>query len=143
MEKQDEQKKSVVRQFVEEYKNRQNPDIVDKLVAEDCKVHIPLPGLPQGREGMRINGQRICAAFPDVHVDREFFVVDGDIVVERANAVATHKGELIGIQPTGRKVTWTELHAYRVQNGQITEVWSEADFMGIMVQLDVVKLPGS
>ena len=137
------EKKAVVERFVEEYKNRHNQDIVDKLVSDDCKVHIPLPGLPQGREGMRLNGRLMCSAFPDVRVDREFFIVDGDIVVERANASATHKGELMGLSPTDKKVSWTELHAYRVENGQITEVWSEADFMGVMVQLGVVKMPGS
>ncbi len=137
------QKKAVVERFVEEYKNRQNPNIVDELVAKDCEVHIPLPGLPPGREGMRINGQMMCGAFPDVRVEREFFLVDGDIVVERAKAAATHKGELMGMLPTGKKVTWTELHAYRVKEGQITEVWSEADFMGVMVQLGAVQMPGS
>ncbi len=137
------QLKAVVERFVDEYKNRHNPNIVDKLVAKDCKVHIPLPGLPPGREGMRLNGQMMCGAFPDVHVDREFFVVDGDIVVERAKAAATHKGDLMGMSPSGRRVTWTELHAYRVEAGQITEVWSEADFMGVMVQLGAVNMPGS
>jgi predicted ester cyclase/uncharacterized protein YndB with AHSA1/START domain len=137
------EKKAVVERFVEEYKNRHNPDIVDELVAEDCRVHIPLPGLPQGREGMRVNGRLMCGAFPDVRVEREFFVVDGDIVVERANAAATHKGELMGLPPTDKKVSWTELHAYRIENGKITEVWSEADIMGVMVQLGAVKLPGS
>jgi hypothetical protein len=47
----------VVRRFVEEYKNLHNVDIVDELVHEDCKIHIPIPGLPQGREGMRVNGR--------------------------------------------------------------------------------------
>lgn len=135
-------RKAVVERFVQEYKNRQNPDIVDELVAENCRVHIPLPGLPPGREGMRVNGQLMCGAFPDVHVEREFFVAEGDIVVERAHAKATHKGDLMDTPATGRAVTWTELHAYRVDGGgRITEVWSEADFMGVMVQIGAVSPP--
>lgn len=135
-----ERRVGVVQRFVEEYKNRRNPDVVDDLVASDCAVHIPLPGLPQGREGMRVNGKMMCGAFPDVHVRREFFVTEGDIVVERAVAEATHRGELMGITPTGKKVGWTELHAYRVREGKITEVWSEADFMGVMAQIGAVQL---
>jgi predicted ester cyclase/uncharacterized protein YndB with AHSA1/START domain len=134
-------RKAVVERFVEEYKNRQNPDIVDELVGEDCRVHIPLPGLPQGREGLRMNGRLMCDAFPDVHVEREFFVTDGDLVIERAHATATHKGDLLGTAPTQNPVTWTELHAYRVQDGRITEVWSEADFMGLMAQIGAARLP--
>lgn len=132
----------VVRKFVELYKNQHQWDAVDDFVAEDCKVHIPLPGLPQGREGMRTNGRLVCTAFPDVRVENNFYVVEGDLVIERANAKATHKGELVGIPATGRQVTWTELHAYRVRDGQICEVWSEADFLGIMVQLGAVPPPG-
>lgn len=133
--------KAVVGEFVEEYKNRQNPDIVDKLVTKDCEVHIPLPGLPQGREGLRVNGQLMCSAFPDVHVTREFILVDEGIVVERAHATASHQGELMGVEPTGKPVTWTELHAYRIENGKISEVWSEADFVGILGQIGAIKMP--
>ncbi len=138
-----EQKKQVVEQFVIEYKNKHNPDIVDELVAEDCRIHIPLPGIRQGREGLRANGKMICGAFPDVAVEREFFAAEGDIVVERAHARATHQGELMGTAATNKPVTWSELHAYRVEGGQITEVWSEADFMGILAQLGMVDLPAA
>ena len=135
--------RNIVDQFVEEYKNRQNPDIVDKYVADDCKFHLPFPNLPEGREGIRVNGRIMCSAFPDVHVVREFFVTEDDIVVERAHAKATHKGNIMGIAPTGKQVTWTELHAYRVKDNLITEIWSEADLMGVMMQIGAVKLPGS
>jgi len=138
----EEDRKAVVERFVEEYKNRHNIDVVDELVHENCAVHIPLPGLPQGREGMRVNGNLVTAAFPDVHVEREFMCADDDIVLERAVAKATHQGELMGVQPEGAPVTWTELHAYRVRNGQITEVWSEPDLLGIMVQIGAVDAPG-
>lgn len=84
----------------------------------------------------------ICTAFPDVHVTREFLVAQGDIVVERAHAKATHKGELMGVPPTNNLVTWSELHAYRVNGNQITEIWTEADFLGILVQIGTVEPPG-
>jgi len=136
-------KVDVIHRFVAEYKNNHNSHIVDELVSEDCAVHIPLPGLAQGREGMRTNGLMVNSAFPDVHVTTEFVITEDDIVIERGRAVATHLGELVGIAPTGRQVKWTELHAYRVTNGQIAEVWTEADFMGMMAQIGAVQPPGS
>jgi predicted ester cyclase len=132
---------AVVEAFVEEYKNHHNWDCVDTYIAEDCKLHLPLPGLPPGREGMRENGRMMCTAFPDVRVVREFAVIEGDIVVERAKAKATHKAELMGIPASNNPVTWTELHAYRVAGNQITEIWTEADFLGVMVQIGAVKMP--
>jgi predicted ester cyclase/uncharacterized protein YndB with AHSA1/START domain len=137
-----ERRVDVVTRFVEEYKNRHRWDAVDEYVAEDCKIHIPLPGLSEGREGLRLNGRLMCTAFPDVRVTREFFVTEGDVVVERASAKATHQGELMGLPASGKSVTWTELHAYRVEGSLITEVWSEADFMGVMAQLGAVEFPG-
>ena len=138
-----ENKTELVDRFVEAYKNRHDYNCVDEFIAENCRVHLPVPGIPDGREGMRINGQMVNTAFPDVHVEREFFAVDGDIVVERAHAKAIHKGELMGIAPTNKPVTWTELHAYRVENNMITEVWSEANFLGVIAQIGAVKLPPS
>ena len=135
-------RKALVDAFVEEYKNQHNWDCVDTFIAKDCKLHIPLPGLPDGREGMRDNGRMVCTAFPDVHVTREFAVEEGDIVVERAHAKATHKAALMGIEPTNRPVTWSELHAYRVEGDFITEIWTEADFMGIMAQIGAIEMPG-
>jgi uncharacterized protein YndB with AHSA1/START domain/predicted ester cyclase len=97
---------SVVQEFVERYKNKHEWDAVDEYVAPDCKIHIPIPGLPQGREGMRANGKAVCSAFPDVFVTREFIATEGDLVLERAHAKATHKGELMGIPATGKQVRW-------------------------------------
>ena len=127
--------------FVQRYKNGHDYDSVDEFISEDCRVHIPLPGLPQGREGMRLNGKLVNSAFPDVEVEREFWATEGDLVIERAHAKATHRGELMGLGPTGKPVTWTELHAYRVRDGKICEVWSEPDLLGVMRQLGVIEGP--
>jgi len=135
--------KATVEAFVEEYKNRHNWDCVDTYIAENCCLHLPLPGLPPGREGMRENGRMMCTAFPDVQVTREFAVVDHDIVVERAHAKATHRADLMGIPASNRPVNWTELHAYRVEGDQITEIWTEADLLGVMMQIGAVEMPGS
>ena len=138
-----EAKVEVVRGFIEAYKNHQDADSVDRYVSEDCALHLPLLQLPPGREGMRLNGRIICGAFPDVHAEREFFVTEGDIVIERAHVRATHAGELAGIPASGKPVTWTELHAYRIANGLISEIWSEADLLGVMAQIGVMELPAS
>jgi predicted ester cyclase len=48
----------------------------------------------------------------------------------------------MGVAPTGNPVAWSELHAYRVHDGMIVEIWTEADFLGIMVQIGAVTMPG-
>jgi SnoaL-like polyketide cyclase len=46
---------------------------------------------------------------------------------------ATHKGELLGIAPTGRRVRWDEVDVYRLSDGKITEEWALDDFTAILL----------
>jgi steroid delta-isomerase-like uncharacterized protein len=127
--------KVVIRRFVNEFKNKANHDIVNELCSTDFVHHFKDPRLPAGREGLRALGKGVVAAFPDVNVTIEDLLADDDKVVERTTAHATHKGEFNGIPATGRKVVWTEIHIYRLKNGKIAELWSEVDFLGLLMQL--------
>lgn len=84
---------------------------------------------------MKQIGQGIVGGFPDVHVTVEDLLADGDKVIERTSVQSTHEGEFNGIPATGKTVNWTEIHIYRLENGQVAELWSEVDFLGLMMQL--------
>jgi steroid delta-isomerase-like uncharacterized protein len=133
--------KAVVRRFVEEFKNKGNHGIVDGLLAADFTHHFSDPRLPAGREGMRLLGGAIVAAFPDVHATVQDLLADEDRVVERTTARGTHTGEFQGIPATGKAVNWSEIHIYRLRDGKIVELWSEIDFLGLLTQLGVVPPP--
>jgi hypothetical protein len=49
----------------------------------------------------------------------EDLTADGDKVAYRATWSASHTGDLMGIPPTGKRVTVTEMHIARVENGKI------------------------
>lgn len=55
----------------------------------------------------------------------------------------THKGELMGVPPTGKRVTVTDVHIERVANGKIVERWVGFDAMGMMQQLGAIPSPQS
>ena len=55
---------------------------------------------------------------------------------------ATHKGEYMGIAPTGKQVTLTGIAISRVVDGKTVEEWGEMDNLGMMQQLGVVPPPG-
>lgn len=136
-----EQNKAVVRRFVEEFKNRANHDIVDQLFSPSFVHHFKDPRLPSGREAMKLLGRSVATAFPDVHATVEDLLADGDKVVERTSARGTHRGVFNGIPPTGRPVTWTELHVYRLSQGKIVELWSEIDFLSMLMQVGAIPAP--
>lgn len=138
---QSEANQAVVNRFIEEFKNNANAGIVDELFTPEFVHHLPDPRLPAGREGLKLVGQAIVAGFPDVQVTVEDLLSDGDRVIERTTARATNTGEFNGIPATGKPVTWTEIHIYRMEDGRIAEMWSEIDLLGLLIQLGAVPGP--
>jgi predicted ester cyclase len=59
----------------------------------------------------------------------------------RWTATATHKGELMGIAPTGKQVTITGIAIDRIDGGKIVEEWENFDRMSMMQQLGVIPSP--
>jgi len=137
----EEENKAVIRRFIEEFKNKANHSIVDELFSPTFVHHFQDPRLPQGREGFKILGQSVAKAFPDVHVTIHDLVAEGDRVVERNSVAATHEGEFNGIPATGRKVAWTEIDMYRLQDDKVVELWPEIDFLGLLTQIGAIPPP--
>lgn len=124
-----------VRKFLEEFKNHANIDVVDETWTADCILHVPGMTLPRGREAQKSVGRKIFAAFGNVHVEVNDTIVEGDRVVERHTATAVHKGEFMGIPASGKMVSWTENHIYRIVDGKIAETWSEVSFHDLLQQI--------
>ena len=133
-----EENKALVRRFSNEFKNKANHSIVDEVMTIDFQHHFKDPRLPKGREGMKLLGRSVVTAFPDVHASIQELIAEGDRVVERSNAQGTHRGNFNGVPATGRPVTWSELHVYRIDKGKIAELWSEIDFLGILTQVGAI-----
>ena len=87
---------------------------------------------------MKALGGVVVKGFPDVQVTIEDLLAEGNEVVERTTARATHKGEFNGVPATGNKVRWSEIHIYRIEGGKVAELWSEIDFLGIMLQIGAI-----
>jgi predicted ester cyclase len=91
-----------------------------------------------GLEGLKRFVTALRFAFPDIQATLEDVISDGDRVVVRFTARATHKGHFQGIAPTGRRVEWAGINIYRVADGKIQETWQLADTLGLMRQLGAV-----
>ena len=134
------QNKALARRYVEEVWNRDNLSFIDELIAPNATFHDPsVPGGKfTGPEGLRQFVQIYRGAFPDVRLAIEDLIAEGDKVVSRWTATGTHKGELMGIAPTGKRVTVTGCDIANYQNGKIVEAWASYDMLGMLQQLGVV-----
>jgi steroid delta-isomerase-like uncharacterized protein len=133
-----EQNKAIMRRAVEQVVNEGDLAVIDELVASDFVDHTPLPGLPPNREGIRQTIGMMREAFPDIEVTIEDIIAEDDKVVSRQTTRGTHKGEFMGVPPTGREVTWTGILMFRIREGKIVDQWLEQDTMGLMQQLGAV-----
>ena len=109
-------------------------DSLGDVLAPDLQFH--LGGTTLDRKQIEDMIRMFYAAFPDLSHKVEDVLEVGGKVVLRATDTATHRGEFQGIAPTGRRVSIGQIAIYRVIDGKIAEVWEEADFMGLMQQLE-------
>ena len=136
-----ESNKAVVLRWEEQFKNQANVAITDELMAADFVHHLPFPGLPPGRDGLKAAGQGIFASFAhaNLKVTVEACFAFDDRVITRTRITAKHTGEWLGIPPTGKTVGWTELTMYRLRDGKIVEMTAEGSFLGVLGQLSPPK----
>ncbi len=138
-----EQNKALVRQMVGEIFNRGNMSQADEFLAPDFVEHEQLaPGLLPGREGVKQMISMLRSAFPDFRATIEDIIAEGDKVVLRMTWRGTHKGEFMGVSPTGKSVSFGVIDIIRVAGGKFAEHWGQMDSMGLMQQLGAIPAPG-
>ena len=128
--------KALVNAFVEEVWNRKNLAAVDKYFAPDHIEHdLARPDWTGGREDARQAIADFTSAFPDCHVTYDDVLAEGDRVAVRLSCRATHKGEFMGVGPTGRAVAFGGLSIIRLSSGRIVEIWEIIDSPGLIRQI--------
>jgi steroid delta-isomerase-like uncharacterized protein len=137
-----EENKAIIRRFVDEVFNTGNMAAADELAAPDFLDHNPFPGTPPGLEGYKQGMRLFRAAFPDLEFILEDQIAEGDKVVARWTVRATHQGEVMGIPPTGKRVTVTGIDIVRFAGGKMVESWNLWDTLGLLQQLGVMPTPG-
>jgi serine phosphatase RsbU (regulator of sigma subunit)/predicted ester cyclase len=98
---------------------------LDEVMAPDFVNHTRLiPGEEPGREGAIRAIAQYTSAFSNNHVVVEDQVAAGDKVVTRCIVHRTHdRGELMGVAPTGRKLTLSVIVIHRISGGKVAEEW--------------------
>lgn len=135
------QNKTLAKRLYTQVWKEGNRDIIDEVLAEDYDHHNLPEGLPAGREGFKQFTGMYLRAFPNPDVEVEDMIAEGDKVVVRWTARATHRGEFMDISPTNKRVEMTGIDILRFSDGKIVESWSEADQAGMLQQLGVIPEP--
>ncbi len=131
-----EENKRLVRRYQEIY-NHNDLDALTEVLAEDLLTPRIMPGLPSGLEGAKAAHRIMLAAFPDYQTTIEDLIAEGDKAAARITMRGTHRGEFIGIAPTGKRVEFSGMYIVRIENGKIAEHWGEEDSVSLLTQLGV------
>lgn len=107
----------------------------DSLIAASYVEHAPLPGQTPGLSGLKQVLPGFWAAFPDLHFTVEDLIAEGDRVVVRGTATATHLGTFLGIPSTGERVRWTAIDIIRVAGGLQVEHWGNSETPELLRQV--------
>ena len=133
--------KVLIKSFVEETINRKNLDSINELVAENFVEHVPFPGQGPGRDGLRSAIGIFLSAFPDIHWVLDEQVGEGEKVVSRFTWTGTHRGEFLGIPPTGKLVKVWGVVMDVVKNGVLSESRIIMDTLGLLQQIGAIPEP--
>ena len=133
--------KQFIQRFVEETINRRDLGAIDNLVAQDFIEHVPFPGQGPGRDGLRDAIGTFLSAFPDMQWTTDEQVGEGEKVVSRFSWTGTHRGEFLGIPPTGKSVKVWGVVMDLVRDGVLSESRIIMDTLGLLKQLGAIPAP--
>jgi len=93
------------------------------------------PPLQPGLESIKQFYRAYWAAFPDIELVVQNILAEGDLVACSFEVSATHRGQFLGIEATGRSVHFSGVTILRFENGHCVERWSQTDLLAFLRQV--------
>ena len=119
--------------------NDHNTDAFDDYLTPNFVEHEILPGIEgSGADVPKAFFKMIFTAFPDLRMDLEDILVDGDRVCWRFRMTGTNDGEFMGMPATGHKIDIQGFDMLRMEGARAAEHWGTVDQLKMMQQLGLV-----
>ena len=136
-----------VHRLIDDVINERRLDLCDRYLAADRVDHTDYglpPGAADGHEGFQRVLGPFCEAFPDLRLEIEFTVADGDRVVAHIATTGTHRSPFMGMPPTGKSFKVHGVDIFRFDDeGKIAVHWGVFDTFGMLAQLGLIPSPGT
>lgn len=136
----EEKNKEFIIAYTEDFWNKANISAFEKYYAAEFIEHSA--NVDQNFEETKGICQVYFTAFPDLNITTDLLVAEGDKVTKVWTATCTHKGDLMGIPATGKRIVVKGIEVFRIADGKIVEIWASMDNLGMMQQLGVIPPPG-
>jgi len=127
----------IAREYVENW-NRRDWKAYRELL-DDQYTYTGGDGQTQrGPEAGMAVGQMFATAFPDGRIDLRQIHTAGDTAIVEFTGSGTHSGDLMGIAPTGRRISIPVITVLTVRGGRIVSEREYMDMAHLMRQLGVM-----
>jgi steroid delta-isomerase-like uncharacterized protein len=127
--------KALVRRYYEEMWNRWDLSLARELLAPDLRFRGSLGTEANGIGEFCAYARSVWLALPDFHNQIEGMIAEGDRVVALITYTGTHRGEVLGIGATGRRVEYEGIAMFHIADAKIAEVYVVADRLGLVEEL--------
>jgi predicted ester cyclase len=126
-----EENKKIVLRFNKEFLEEGNIQSYHELVAKEF-INRTAPPAFASVDGMLKFMEIYRKAFIDIKVDIFEQIAERDLVTTRKVMKATHVGEFMGMQPSGKRVEIPIIDIVRVVDGKYVEHWGIRDMQQVL-----------
>lgn len=135
-----EENKLIVRGYINEIINTGNLDNIGNYISQDFSEVYEGKKYSLGVEGAKEHILGVRNTYPDLQLSIDHQIAEGEWVATSITATGTHKGEWLGIKPTGKIITYTGVNINRVVDGKIIEHGGAANMLGPLLDIGAVKV---
>jgi steroid delta-isomerase-like uncharacterized protein len=135
----------VAQEWFEQVWNRGAEDAIARLMAPTAQFHgLPTPdGSPvAGPDAFKPFFRQFRQAFPDIRIEILRSVAEGEMVALHCHVTGSHRGDALGIAPSGNRLDIDGMAMARISDGRIVEAWNCFDFLSLYGQVGLVQVPG-
>jgi predicted ester cyclase len=122
------------RRWFEEVWSKRRDDLVDEFMTADSIGHVE-GGEFRGPAAFRQMRDMFLSALPDLHIDVEEVISDGDRAAVRWRARGTHTGDGLGFAATHQRIDVCGTTWLVVRGDKIVEGWDTWNLEGMMSSL--------
>ena len=125
----------LIDRFYNDMWNRFDTTVVPEILLPEIRFRGSLGQEKVGWSEFRDYVEFVQAFAPDFHNTVEETITQDDRTFARLTYTGTHRGEVFGLEPTGRRFTSGGAAVFRFSDELISDVWVLGDIWGLVAQL--------
>jgi predicted ester cyclase len=123
----------VVRSFYE-FMDKQDSSSMEKIISKDFGLFFGSSEEPIRFNQIKPLIKEVYLAFPDYIHEIEIILASGQYVTVKVDHIGTHSNTYMGIEPTGKKVSYKSIFIFMLKDGLITDVHGMEEDLAALIR---------